>query len=222
MRILALETSGFHGSVAVLDDDRVLHETSLPLDRRSGQALAPAIQMQLAAVQWRPTDIDLIAVTQGPGSFTGLRVGVTTAKILAYATGAAVLGINTLAVIAAQASGLGEISAVLDAQRQQLYAATFRRCGDGRLETIAATRIVDLTDWLADCVNVAVTGPGLQKAVAFLPPATDVVDEEFWSPQASTVGRLAFRDYQAGRRDDPFQLLPHYFRRSAAEEKWPA
>ena len=223
MRILALETSGLYGSVAVLDDDRVIGETELPRDRRSAQMLAPAIQQQLAAVQWRPAEIELIAVTQGPGSFTGLRVGITTAKTLAYATGAAVLGVNTLAVIAAQVAGESrDVCAVLDAQRQQLYAATFRRTPAGRLETIAEATIVDRTAWLANCGGLAVTGSGLKGLVDLLPQSAVMVNEEFWAPRAATVGQLAFCDYQTGRRDDVWQLLPLYIRRSAAEEKWPA
>ena len=222
MRILALETSGFHGSVAALEDDRVIGETELPRDRRSAQMLAPTIQQQLAAVGWRPADVELIAVTQGPGSFTGLRVGITTAKLLAYATGAEVLGINTLAVIAAQSVDESrDVCAVLDAQRQQFYAATFRRSLEGRLETVAETTIVDRAEWLSNCAGLAVTGPGLQSVLDLLPPAAEVMDERFWNPRAATVGLLAFCDYQAGRRDDVWQLLPTYIRRSAAEEKWP-
>ena len=158
-----------------------------------------------------------------PSSPGGVSSVSASAKTLAYATGAAVLGINTLAVIAAQAEGESrDVCAVLDAQRQQLYAATFRRNHEGRLETIAESTIVDRTAWLANCGGLAVTGLGLKGLVDLLPPSSVMVGEQFWAPRAATVGQLAFRDYQSGRRDDVWQLVPLYIRRSAAEEKWPA
>src|SRR5262245_56227812 len=137
MRILALETSSFSGSCAVADDDRVLSETFLPDAMRTAQGLAPMIERQLLAVGWTPKDIQLVAVTQGPGSFTGLRVGVTTAKTMAYALNAQVLGIDTLAVIAQQAPPEHTtIEAVLDAQRRQLFVARFCRDADGSLRRL--------------------------------------------------------------------------------------
>ncbi|MEX0712672.1 MAG: tRNA (adenosine(37)-N6)-threonylcarbamoyltransferase complex dimerization subunit type 1 TsaB, partial [Pirellulales bacterium] len=91
MRILALETSGKSGSVAVLRGDVLLAEEPLEPSQRSAQSLAPAMRQLLEAVAWTPRDVQLVAVTLGPGSFTGLRVGVTTAKTFAYAVGAVVV-----------------------------------------------------------------------------------------------------------------------------------
>ncbi len=102
-RILALETSGTSGSVAALEGDRLLAEVSLAPSLRSARSLAPGIAKLLAEVGWKPRDVGIVAVTTGPGSFTGLRVGLTTAKSFAYAVGAQVLGINTLEVLAEQA-----------------------------------------------------------------------------------------------------------------------
>src|SRR5208337_2248427 len=113
-RILALETSELTGSVAVAADGKVLAELQLDPQQRSAQWLAPAIRSLLERVGWQPREIGLIAVTIGPGSFTGLRVGVATAKILAYATGAQVLGIGTLEAIATAApDGVVAISAAV-------------------------------------------------------------------------------------------------------------
>ena len=99
-RILAIESSGRHASVATLwgdaDGTRLIGQTLLSGDERTAQVLAPAIQQLLAAADWSPKSVELVAVTVGPGSFTGLRIGVTTAKAFAYAIGAEVLGVNTL------------------------------------------------------------------------------------------------------------------------------
>jgi tRNA threonylcarbamoyladenosine biosynthesis protein TsaB len=89
-----------HGSVALLDGPTLLAEHLLSTDRRSAQTLAPAIVEILKSQQIEPRQIKLVATTTGPGSFTGLRVGVTAAKTFAYAAGAEVIGISTLEAIA--------------------------------------------------------------------------------------------------------------------------
>ena len=220
MRILALETSSLTASVAAFEDEQLLDETAFDPPLRTAQSFAPAIARQLAAVHWRPADVQLIAVTVGPGSFTGLRVGVTAAKTLAYAVGAEVLGLNTLHVIAAQAPPqFPQLYAVLDAQREQLFAACFNRCGpDWHVQVDA--HIVDNARWLA-CLtpDVAVTGAGLARVREQIPAGIHVLDPSLWTPRAATVGRLAGRAYHAGQRDDLWALVPRYYRQSAAEEK---
>ncbi len=194
MRILALETSTRDSSIAVFDNELLLGQTEFGSAQRTAQAFAPAIARQLEAVGWRPSDVQLIVVSQGPGSFTGLRVGITAAKTLAYATGASILGVDTLQVCAAQAAGdWREISVVTDAQRQQLFAARFRRNGT-RLEAIVPTHIVGVSQWLTSlAAGQFVTGAGLSKLLAQLP--VDVRVSDLW------------------------KLTPHYYRQSAAEEK---
>lgn len=220
MRILALETSSMTGSVAALDDERLLGETLFDPKLRSAQSFAPAIDQQLAAVTWRATDVELIAVTVGPGSFTGLRVGVTAAKMLAYVAGAQVIGVNTLKAIAAQVPPeVGQVTAVLDAQRQQLFTATFARRGDD-WEATTEPQIVDNEPWLAVLANgMVVTGAGLSRLRPRLPAGVVVVDERHWTPRAATVGRIGYVEFQRGKRDDYWKLTPRYYRKSAAEEK---
>ncbi len=220
MRILALDTSTRDASVAVFEGDQLLGESEFGSGQRTAQAFAPAIARQLDAVGWQPRDLQLIVVSQGPGSFTGLRVGVTAAKTLAYASGAAILGVNTLQVIASQADGpWQEISAVIDAQRQQLFVARFRRSGEG-LVIVEPPRIFDNDSWLESlAAGQAVTGPALSRLSNRLPDGLFLGAAASWSPRAATVGRIGYLDYQAGRRDDLWKLAPHYYRQSAAEEK---
>jgi tRNA threonylcarbamoyladenosine biosynthesis protein TsaB len=168
--------------------------------------------------RWPAASVQLIAVTIGPGSFTGLRIGVTMAKTFAYAVGAEVIGINTLAVLAEQAGASNQpLWTVMDAQRQELFAARW----DGAAATDAIdTRIISESDWLAMlAADDRVTGPALRKLQPRLPAGIEVVDASRWQPLASAVGTLAWRDYHAGRRDDLWRLLPQYYRLSAAEEK---
>ncbi len=105
MRILALETTDKIGSVAAIHDDNMLVELNLEPARRSAQSLLPAMHDLLQRVGWRPEDVQLVAVSIGPGSFTGLRVGVTAAKVFAYCVRAEVMAVSTLEAIAAGVPG---------------------------------------------------------------------------------------------------------------------
>lgn len=239
MLMLAFDTSGFAGSVALLDDDQLLAQRQLDASRRSAQTLVPALAEVLAEAGVRPSDVRLVAATIGPGSFTGLRVGVTAAKTFAYAAGCDVIGLNTLDVIAAQVpadllpsplvgeelgvrgsdSSFPEIHALLDAQRKELFLARFRPAEDGP-ERLAADTIVSAQSWLDSLQpGTIVTGPGLQKLESLLPPGVIAAPQPLREPQAATVGHMAGREHQRGRRDDLWQLSPAYLRPSYAEEK---
>jgi tRNA threonylcarbamoyladenosine biosynthesis protein TsaB len=221
-RILALETSELTGSVAAAADGKLLAELQLDPQQRSAQSLAPAVQSLLQLVGWQPREIDLLAVTIGPGSFTGLRVGVATAKVFAYAAGAEILGISTLEAIAAAApADISTLSTVVDAQRGEVVAQQYRRSDANWLEPVGNPALVPLEAWLLGLPpGSAVAGPVLKKWTDPLPPGVTLLDKAFWHPTAGNVARLAHRDYLAGRRDDLWNLLPVYSRPSAAEEKW--
>jgi tRNA threonylcarbamoyladenosine biosynthesis protein TsaB len=231
--ILAFDTSGMHGSLAVLDGPALLAEHMLSTDRRSAQTLAPAIVEILQSQQIEPRQIKLVATTSGPGSFTGLRVGVTAAKTFAYATGAEVIGISTLEAIAydQQSSQPGpnlapEFHAILDAHRKELFVARFLPATGTsavgnlpQLTRLTGDHIVSIDDWLASLKPaIVVAGAGLNRLIDRLPPGV-IVDAIAREPRAAIVGQLAFRDHQSGRRDDLWKLTPVYLRPSYAEEK---
>lgn len=220
MKTLALETSGFTGSVAAMEHDRVVKELPLPTTSRSAQSLAPAIDAILRELSWRPSDLNLIAVATGPGSFTGLRVGVVTAKTLAYAIGADIVAVNTLEVIAAQAPfAKNPLKIVLDAGRRQFYAGMFRVEQSGKTTWAGETQLVDYDDWLATLANEdCVSGPGLTKIKTSIPPAVAIIQEKHWMPTATSVGRIGVIRHQAGYKEDLWKLEPFYLRKSAAEE----
>ncbi len=220
MKLLAIETVDRTGSVALLEDDRVLSEAQLDVARRSAQTLAPAMGELLARVGWSPQQIELVAVASGPGSFTGLRIGVTTAKTFAYAIGCQVVGVPTLAAIASRVPAeVARCSVVLNAERGELFAGDFERNSDRQLVERAATTIVDAARWLAGLERGAVvTGPGLERIVDRLPSGVAALDRTLWSPTAAAVGSLGWRLFSEGARTSAFDLVPQYFRRTAAEE----
>jgi len=218
----------------MLDGPRLLYEAALESDRGSARTLAPAIAKGVKTVGVDPTQIKLVTTTVGPGSFTGLRVGVTTAKTFAYAVGAEVLGVSTLEVVAhgVPLELLGgetdEIHAVLDAQRRELFVGRFRMADisvrkPDELPTLTRSepdQIMAADEWLASLsAGALVTGAGITKLEELLPAGVIAAPVSFRQPRASVVGRLAWRDYQAGRRDDLWKLAPVYLRQSYAEEK---
>jgi tRNA threonylcarbamoyladenosine biosynthesis protein TsaB len=221
MLLLALETSDFGGSIALYEDGELLNYTALEPSQRSARWLAPAVDQALREVRRQPHAIGLVAVTTGPGSFTGLRVGVTTAKTLAYAVGSPVVGVNTLEAIAQRVAMLQmPVWAVIDAQRQQVFAAKFRPDAAGSVPEIP-TGLYSIADLLARVEpQDVITGPGLSKLTDKLPTGVKVAEPELWPARAIEVGTVGLAAFARGQRDEAFSLVPEYFRPTAAEEAW--
>jgi tRNA threonylcarbamoyladenosine biosynthesis protein TsaB len=223
MRILAIETSGHGGMLAALEGadsgTQLLREVRLE-GGRTAQVLAPTLEKLLAEVGWPPRAVELVAVANGPGSFTGLRIGVTTAKTFAYAAGAQIQAVDTLDVLAAQTPWANaKLWTILDAQRQELFVARFG-LRDGHTVRELETHIVPQAGWVESLhMGERVTGPALAKLRTPLPPNVIALPESYWQPTAAGVGEVAWREYQSGKRDDLWEVVPNYFRLSAAEEK---
>ncbi|MEM7313827.1 MAG: tRNA (adenosine(37)-N6)-threonylcarbamoyltransferase complex dimerization subunit type 1 TsaB [Planctomycetota bacterium] len=224
-KVLSLETSGMSGEVALLEGDTLVYESQVRPDERTAKYLSARIDESLNAVGWQPTEVDLVAVTQGPGSFTGLRVGVTTAKVFAYATNAGVVGVNCLQAVAAQVS-VNEpttVAAVMDAHRQEVFAARFQVAEDTIPELLDTPAPISIDEWiqarLADKSHTVVSGPVLGKISDRLGDELTLADSESWTLRASTIGRLGLAIHKAGHSDDFWGLVPEYYRKSAAEEK---
>ncbi|REJ67255.1 MAG: tRNA (adenosine(37)-N6)-threonylcarbamoyltransferase complex dimerization subunit type 1 TsaB [Planctomycetota bacterium] len=223
MRILALETTERVGSLAVLHEGEPVAEARLPAEQRSAASFAVGIEQLLREVGWKTRDVQCVATCVGPGSFTGLRIGVTAAKTLAYATGAKVIGVNTLEVIAL---GVGQktprLWTILDAFRGQVFAAQFsNEAGPAEPpRTLVPTQIYEVADWLNRLgPGDVVCGPMLEKLHARLPAEVSASERDDWTPRAAWVGQRAWQRLAAGESDDLWQLVPNYYRASAAEEK---
>jgi tRNA threonylcarbamoyladenosine biosynthesis protein TsaB len=221
VRILALETSTGRGSIALLNQAELLEQSVLPPTQRTAQTLAPAIDQACRRVGWSPSSIDLVALTKGPGSFTGLRIAVTAAKTFAYFARADLIALSTLDVLVHQLPDRESVAcALMDAQRRQFFASVYRRGEDRRWETISACQVLDhdqLTDLLPP--GAVLTGPAVAKLDLHAWANHRRADPAAWFPQAATVGLVAWHSYQAGRRDDLLRLTPDYYRPSYAEEK---
>ncbi len=139
MKVLGIETATMMIGVAILDERGMVAEYRIESTRSRSERLMPMIDRVLKDSDCTPQDLGGIAISIGPGSFTGLRIGVSTAKGLAFGLGLPVVGVSTLEVLATSAA-VGRcgysICPMLDAKRQEVYAALFRASAEGGLERI--------------------------------------------------------------------------------------
>jgi tRNA threonylcarbamoyladenosine biosynthesis protein TsaB len=221
--LLILETSGRTGRVALALGDALLGERVLDEARRQARDLAPAVAELLAEQGWRPRDVQAMIVSRGPGSYTGLRVGIMSAKTFAYATGCALIAVDTFAAIALQAlDTVARVDVLADAQQDKIYVQPFARSEEGWCPR-GELAIRPFADWLAAReADAAVTGPGLRKWAAHLPTDVPMLEARLWEPQSASLLRIGLTRYLAGERDDPWTLEPLYLRPSSAEEQWRA
>jgi tRNA threonylcarbamoyladenosine biosynthesis protein TsaB len=227
MKILAIDTSLATGAVAAIDGDRIAAR-SLPTAGEHARLLAATLEAVAAELGWRPAAAELVAVVRGPGSFTGLRVGITTAKALCWATGSRLVGVSSCEVIAhGTATAIGRqdasVHVAFDAGRGEVFAAVVVpdpsspsgwRVEPGRLAAAPA--------WLAGLPSGSiVSGPGLALLTDALPGRPDLVvaPPPAWMPAIADVGRIALLRAAAGETDDPASLGPDYIRPSYADEK---
>jgi len=215
MRILAIETATPVASVALLERDRLVREVIESVPRRHLEWLAPSIARLLGELGWQPADVEAVAVSIGPGSFTGLRIGVATAAAWARARDVPIVAASTLETVAEGVDAHGLICPVLDARRGEVAAALFERNGTLR-------RVLDD---LVGPVEVLLSRLPRDRAVVFAGdaiahhgealrghPKAVFAPQDQWIPRAAMAGRLAWRRLSRGDRDDPYRLRPVYAR----------
>jgi tRNA threonylcarbamoyladenosine biosynthesis protein TsaB len=243
LKILAMETFSKEFSIALLDTSQVIYAVSAdefaqsrpPGSVGSSSILVPMIAAGLQTTGWNPRDLDLIVLPLGPGSFTGLRVGVVTAKAFSYVNRTPLIGVNSLEVIAAMTAAQFnldqpdaaplELRIAINAQRQQLFCGRFESQSPWHVNQIGETTIENRTNWLQSLSRGdIVSGSGLKPLLDSLDRVRTsrdvaVAPNHCWSPTAVEVGHVGRRYFEAGRKDDPWAMLPVYYRPSAAEEK---
>lgn len=224
-RLLVLETSGKVGQVALALGPELQAVRQLDEARRHARDLAPVVAALLASQSWGPRDLDAVIVSRGPGSYTGLRVGIMSAKTLAFATGCGLVGVETFAAIARQApAGVDQVDVIADAQQEKVYAQSFsRRAADAPLEAQGPLEVLVLADWLTRRDGASwVTGPGARAYPGRLSGAVRFLPEECWDPRPEHLLELGLQRHALGERDDLGAAEPLYLRPSSAEEKRPA
>ena len=220
MTILALETATDVCGAALLKGDVLVAEAHLRRPRVHSARLTPLVEDVLAHAERAPEALDAVAVSMGPGSYTGLRIGVSTAKGWARAVEAALVGVPTLEAYAAQLRPVTRpgdvICALLDARRDEVYAGAVRRVDDGlapHAETKALT-VDTLPDWLGPVEGrLWVLGDGAEKSRSVLEaaaPDNTVVPPDEIAPSAAWVGRRGRARLDREGPDDLSSFEPLY------------
>ena len=226
--LLVLDTSTARAALAVATAAGPVYTASPDPNERHGRRLVPAIRDLLEHAGLAVADLDGFVVGLGPGSYTGLRIGLTAVKTLAYAVSKPLVGIDSLEIIAWNApADAREVSVIADAQRGDVYAADFAREAAGMpLTRVRETRVVSFAEWSAGLSQATlVLGPAsatgrLAESVPGFVRRPENPDDRW--PNPSRMAELARRVWQSGRRDEPWFLEPAYIRRSAAEDLWDA
>jgi tRNA threonylcarbamoyladenosine biosynthesis protein TsaB len=215
--LLALDTATEKGSLALLADDQVEAELTLDTPGSFLVHLLPALDALLAQAGRTLTDIEAICVSQGPGNFTGLRLGLATAQGLALALNCPAVPVPTLEVLAAPLAGHPHpVAALADAKRQEVYLGRFD-CRGEFPEPVSEPERLAVTDLPGRLLPpLLLTGPGIGPHLDFLTqhltPGVQLAAPDLWLPQAAMVGRLGRRRLAQGLTVPPPQLTPLYLR----------
>jgi tRNA threonylcarbamoyladenosine biosynthesis protein TsaB len=229
MILLALDTSGISGSAAILEDQDVLSETSWRAQASHSSELPQRVQKICREADLSIDQVEAFAVTIGPGSFTGLRVGLAFVKGLAFSRQKPVAGVSSLQALAVSADRDGAICPLLDARRDEIYGALFERKKEVLIPLLNG-RAQDPQSFLKEVKGVL---EKISKPIVFLGSGAHryheqireiigfnqlILDEKFDSILPSAVGRLGFRLIQQGLfSKGGVDLMPDYLRASEAE-----
>ena len=226
---LAIETSGRTGSVALVRDGEVLAEPTFEHGLKNAAAILPMIDRLCRDAGIGPKDLAELYLSIGPGSFTGLRIGVTLAKTTALTTGVKIVAVPTVNVLAANApADAKNLIVVLDAKRDQIFTAAFkvgqRSAADP--EVVEPAHLDSLTAMLHRAPRpVHLLGEGIPYHDKFIPKddaGVSVTSPESWRARAAVVATIGQAMARRGEFADPDRLTPLYIRKPEAEEKWEA
>jgi tRNA threonylcarbamoyladenosine biosynthesis protein TsaB len=237
--IVAVETSGRRGSAALASGGKLLAQSDFSAPMRHSSELFPAIEGLLARFGKKPSQIDQVHLSIGPGSFTGLRIGVTFAKTLALANSAKVVAVSTSDVIVLNAIApttygrltkpdYDRLATILDAKRGQFFVAAYERTKEPVGDTDRKALLSGYEKILPDCLMTAehflerfansrpvigLLGEGLvHYANKFKAAGTNVIDQQHWWPQAYNVHQIGWNKALNSDFTDPVVLQPMYLR----------
>lgn len=226
MRILAFETSAKAASVALLDEDVLLGEAYLNCGQTHSRTLMQMAQQLLENCALTPADVTAVACAAGPGSFTGVRIGVAAAKGFAWGRELPCVGVSTLEAMARQAQCFsGVVCCAMDARRQQVYNALFS-CGNGILTRLTPDRAISLEELDEELKKIEkpkiMVGDGAELCYNTIGKkgfGCVLAPEQLRMQRASGVALLARTMLLSGAEADGAALVPNYLRLSQAERE---
>lgn len=240
MKILAIDSSGMVASVAVLTDTKLLGEYTINYKKTHSQTLLPMIDRVVSFLEMDLKEVDAIAVTTGPGSFTGLRIGVATAKGLAQALDKPIIEVPTLEGLAYNMCGLcndGFVCSIMDARRNQVFTGIYyyEECDDKDNQYKKYTKqVVKMPACAMDIEELIEKINEMGQKVVFVGDGVDtfaqIIDSNIKVPyeisnvsirqqKASSIGALAIEYMKEGKLSDASMVKPEYLRMSQAERQ---
>lgn len=226
MKLLGIDTSTKLGSIALSQDDAIVVEGRLDVSLATAETILPTIDKFLSKINWKIKDLNGIAITIGPGSFTGLRVGLATAKGLALANNIPIVPISSLKALALNAGDIKQnICPMLDARKEEVYVAVFSRNQDELNEIVGETsmkpkELIEILNKMKGKKILLGDGAVIYKNIfdgelndfEILPLSEHAA--------ASNVIKLALPYFKRGECADIAKLVPNYIRKSDAELKF--
>lgn len=226
MKVLGLDTSTLMTTCGVIDENILLGEYSLNQDMSHSEKLVPMVKEVLDNLKLKVEDIDVFGVSTGPGSFTGLRIGIATIKAFAHIFDKPIVGVSTLEALAFNLPYNDVVVPMIDARRDRVYTGIYKWEGEILITIMEPTvmeidTLLDLLD--KDYKNIVVNGDGsllfkerilnrLKNKVRFATLGQNMC-------KASSICELALIKYKKGIVDDYFTLAPDYLRESQAQRE---
>ena len=212
MKVLAFDTSSKALSLAILEDKQVLAETTINIKKNHSITLMPAIDFLMGSLDWTPKDLDRIVVAEGPGSYTGLRIAVATAKTLAHTLNIELVGMSSLlALVPRQQEGL--LVPLMDARRNNVYAGFYENAKPVMPEAhLSFAEVLEKVTDAEQVTFVGEVGPFVEQIQEQLPQAS----YQETLPNAANLALWAW-DKKA---DSLHDFVPNYLKRVEAEENW--
>lgn len=212
MKVLAFDTSSKALSLAILEDKQVLAETMINIKKNHSITLMPAIDFLMASLDWTPKDLDRIVVAEGPGSYTGLRIAVATAKTLAHTLNIELVGMSSLlSLVPRQQEGL--LVPLMDARRNNVYAGFYENAKPVMPEAhLSFAEVLEQVKDAGQVTFVGEVGPFVEQIQEQLPQAS----YQETLPNAANLALWAWNK----EVDSLHDFVPNYLKRVEAEENW--
>lgn len=230
MKILAIDTSTMLGGIAIMDESLLIAESRLNVKSTHSERLMTEIEHCLKQSGIKISDIDVFAVATGPGSFTGLRIGLSTVKGFSYATGKQIVSVPTLEALAWNFPySRYPVCTMLDARKKEVYAALFKWEGENLIRLTNETSAKP-EEFARDALRVThddkfiFAGEGAvlyrDKIIEAMGEKAIFASPEKTVPSPANVAVLGLKKAKAGEFSEPVSLIPIYIRKSEAEVKW--
>lgn len=228
MRWLVIETSSREGEVGLAESGRLIAQRSLSSSQKHARDLAPGIADLFHETGWTARELGGVVVDLGPGSYTGLRAGLMTAKAFSYALEIPLFAVEAdVAVAWRLPANVDRASVIFDAQQGLVYRSLLSRSSDGGWERDGAMKIVPVDEWAREIpTGCWVAGPALSRYAGKVPETAHLVPPTAWQASAEGLCSAAIHRVQKGDlglkgdREALWNLEPLYLRPSSAEEKW--